>query len=79
MDNYAILETSYVKSYNRKVADNGFIHNLVNFENFGMCGLKSTKKRRVSAAFMNGSLNGRFLYIGFVFVRRIACDQVIAL
>ena len=49
MVNYTILETSYGKPYNTKVVYNVVLQNLVNFGNCWICGLKSTKKRRVSA------------------------------
>jgi hypothetical protein len=47
--NYTILETSYAKPYNTKVVYNGVLHNLINFGSSWICGLNSTKKRRVSA------------------------------
>ena len=65
MVNYTILETSDEKPYNTKVVYNGVLHNLVYFGSFWICGLKSTKKRRVSAAVLIGSANGRCLNVGF--------------
>jgi hypothetical protein len=44
MVNYTILETSDAKPYNTKVVYNGVLHNSVNFGNFWICGLKSTKR-----------------------------------
>jgi hypothetical protein len=94
MVNYTILETFYAKPYIRKVVDNIVLHNLVKFGSFWICGLKSTKKRRVSAAVLIGSANGRCLNVWFgalycvfvivlagmfVLLLSIACDQVIAL
>ena len=94
MVNYTILETSYGKPYNTKVVYNGVLQNLVNIGSFWICGLKSTKKRSVSAAVMIDSTNGRCLNVRFgvlwcvfvvvlvcmfVLVLSITCDQVVAL
>jgi hypothetical protein len=65
MVNYTILETSDAKPYNTKVVYKGVLHNMVNFGSFWICGLKSTKKRRVSVAVLIGSANGRCLNVGF--------------
>ena len=65
MVNYFILEISDAKPYNTKVVYNGVLHNLVYFGSFWICGLKSTKKRRVSAAVLIGSANDRCLNVGF--------------
>ena len=54
-----------MKPYNTKVVYNGVLHNPVYFGSFWICGLKSTKKRRVSAAVLIGSANGRCLNVGF--------------
>jgi hypothetical protein len=94
MVNYTILDTSYANPYNTKVVYNGVLHNLVNLGSFWIRGLKSTKKRRVSAAVLIGSANGRCLNVGFralycvfvvvlaymfVLVLSISHDQVVAL
>lgn len=65
MVNYAILQASYAKLCNTNVITNGVLHNLVNFGNFWVCGLKSMKKRIVSAAVKNCRLNGRCFSVGF--------------
>ena len=54
-----------MKPYNTKVVYNGFLHSLVNFGSFWICGLKSRKKKRVSAAVLMGSANCRCLNVGF--------------
>jgi len=94
MVNYFILEISDAKPYNTKVVYNGVFHNVVYFGSFWICGLKSTKKRSVSAAVMIDSTNGRCLNVRFgvlwcvfvvvlvcmfVLVLSITCDQVVAL
>jgi hypothetical protein len=48
-----------------KVVYNGVLHTLVSFGRFWLCCLKSTKKRRVSAAVLMGSANGRCLNVRF--------------
>jgi hypothetical protein len=65
MVNYTILGTSDAKPYNTKVVDNEVLNHLVNRGNFWMCGLKSTKKKRVSDAILIGSANGRCLNVRF--------------
>lgn len=65
MVNFSILEACYAKPYSTNVVDNGVLHNLVNCGNFWMCGLKAMKNRRVSAAAINGSLNGRCFNVRF--------------
>jgi hypothetical protein len=65
MVNYTILGTSDVKPYNTEVVDNEVLNHLVNCGNIWMCGLKSTKKKRVSAAILIGSANGRCLNVSF--------------
>jgi len=52
---YAILDISYTESYYRKVVDNGFSYDLVDFEKFLMFGLIFLLKRRESAAVTNNS------------------------
>ena len=94
MVSYTILETPDAKPYNTKVVHNGVLQNLVNIGSFWICGLKSTKKRSVSAAVMIDSTNGRCLNVRFgvlwcvfvvvlvcmfVLVLSITCDQVVAL
>ena len=84
MVNYTIWETSDETPYNTKVVYNGVFHNVVYFGSFWICGLKSTKKRRVSAAVMIVSANGRWLNVGFgvlwcVFVVVLVCMFVLVL
>jgi hypothetical protein len=59
-----MLQTSYAKLCSIKVVTNGVLYNLVNFDNFWVCGLKTVKKRILSAAVKNYRLNGRFLASG---------------
>jgi hypothetical protein len=59
-----MLQTSYAKLCSIKVVTNGVLYNLVNFDNFWVCGLKTVKKRILSAAVKNYRLNGRCLASG---------------
>jgi hypothetical protein len=65
MVNYTILETSNAKPHNTKVVYNGVLHNLVNSGSFLICGVKCTKKRRVSAAVLICSANSRCINVRF--------------
>jgi hypothetical protein len=81
MVNYAILQASYAKLCNTKVITNGVLHNLVNFGNFWVCGLKSMKKKIVSAAVKNCRLNDRCFSVGFegALVRICCCSLLVCL
>ena len=59
-----MLQTSYAKLCSIKVVTNGVLYNLVNFDNFWVCGLKTVKKRILSAAVKNYRLKGRCLASG---------------
>jgi len=65
MVSYTILQTSDVKPYNTKVVYNRVLHDLINYGNFWISILKYMKKRRVGAAVLIGSANGRGLDVGF--------------
>jgi hypothetical protein len=65
MVNYTILRTSDAKPFNTKVVHNRVLHGLINCGNFWMSILKYMKKRRVGAAVLIGSANGRGLNVGF--------------
>jgi len=65
MVNYTILQTSDAKPFNAKVVYKRVLHDLINFGNFWMSVLKYMKKRRVGAAVLIGSANGRGLNVVF--------------
>ena len=65
MVNYTILQIFDAKPYNTKVVYNRVLDDLMNCGNFWMSILKYMKKRRVGAAVLIGSANGRGLNVGF--------------
>ena len=65
MVNYTILQSSDAKPFSTKVVYNRVLHDLINYGNFWMSILKYMKKRRVGAAVLIGSANGRGLNVGF--------------
>jgi hypothetical protein len=65
MVNYTILQTSNAKPFITKVVYNRVLHDLINYGNFWMSILKYMKMRRVGAAVLIGSANGRGLNVRF--------------
>ena len=65
MVNYTILQTSNGKPFITKVVYNRVLHDLINYGNFWMSILKYMKMRRVGAAVLIGSANGRGLNVRF--------------